>query len=443
MPFVMPFVLYALGAALLGWSGLTIVRADGFGALDIASTLAGAGVLSIGLGAIAAAVARAGVRIAEALASRAGPDAPPENAEPGEPAWVEPQADPARPAIISAPRTPVPRLGALPAAPTLEEPPATLEEREPSPLAPSRSEAAMAVKRGLRPTVQVARPKRETPLTADPGPEFPSPRPLNARGSRDEKRAQEQRRPWPVEPISRITEEIVAGEPAAPETAPVVPASEPVSTPPAAAGPSAPVTPAPAPSERRPRPAPIEKKRAPVAEPVSPPEPSAPAEPAPAAKTEPAMETPAAEPSGATTPEWLLRARARREARAKAESEAAAPAPQAPTPAESETRPEAAETAPQAEAQPARVVLREGEHNGVTYRFLEGGAIEAESEHGTRHFASIEELKATVARARGESGDPDAGSGPESEPASDADALDAAISALEDAPTGETASRPG
>ncbi|MET0314248.1 MAG: hypothetical protein ABW275_07640 [Hansschlegelia sp.] len=93
-------------------------------------------------------------------------------------------------------------------------------------------------------------------------------------------------------------------------------------------------------------------------------------------------------------------------------------------------------------AEQPRVVLREGEHNGVTYRFLEGGAIEAESQHGTRHFASIEELKATVARARGDSGDPDAQFPAKDEPTTEADALDAAISALEDAPADQSEGRP-
>ncbi|MFC7051644.1 hypothetical protein ACFQI3_02960 [Hansschlegelia quercus] len=442
MPFVMPFVLYALGAALLGWSGLTIVRADGFGALDIAATLAGAGVLSIGLGAIAAAVSRAGGQIVRAFEVRTEPVATSASFTASEPA-TEPEADPAPSIIAPAPaKAPAPRVGpTLPTAPTLQEPPASIEERAPPPVAPSRSEAAMAVKRGLRPTVQVARPKRESRPAATPAAEFPVPRSIDARTSKSPKPAQEPRPGVAVESPKPVAEEpVTVSETAPTESAPPA-APKPVPARPVAAEPPTPVTLAPL--ERRPRPAAIEKKPALVAEPIIPSEPLAPAEPAQAAKTEPAAEPTASDSPGATTPEWLLRARARREARAKAESEAAAHASQAPVAAEPATQPGAAETAPRAEVQPPRVVLREGEHNGVTYRFLEGGAIEAESEHGTRHFSSIEELKATVARARGESGDPDAELGLGTAPTSEADALDAAILALEDAPAEEIgASRP-
>lgn len=382
----MSFVLYALGALLLAWSGLTILRGDGFGALDIAATLAGAGAISVGLGAVAAAIKDAGRMI------RAG------NEPPASGARVEPA--PARaPALKPS--------AALPPAPTLDESPARSEEPKPEPVGPSRAEAAMAVKRGLRPVVQLNRPR------SDPSPIFAAPEPALPRAPEPKpaKPAAERRR-WPmVEPEPEP--EIGRAEVQAPEPEP-----EPEPVP--ASGPPAPPQPEPVAEEPAPQPAPP----GPV-----------PAVQAPALARQKAADVPNS--FGASTPEWLVRARARREARALAEAEGRSRPRQAPD----EPAPPLHAVEPQAEAAPPRTILREGEHNGVTYRFLGDGSIEAESPHGQRRFSSIEELKQTVAaaRARGELDQPR--SDPESP--NEGDALDAAIAALEEPPSGDGASRQG
>ncbi|MFD1332422.1 hypothetical protein ACFQ4O_10470, partial [Methylopila musalis] len=95
-------------------------------------------------------------------------------------------------------------------------------------------------------------------------------------------------------------------------------------------------------------------------------------------------------------------------------------------PAEPALVSEDAAEAPAADETDGREVVREGEHNGVFYRFFTDGSIEARSEHGVRHFASLDELQATIQAARGAPAD--------AAPAADEDATDAAPDAPEPAP---------
>ncbi|RXF72907.1 hypothetical protein [Hansschlegelia zhihuaiae] len=198
------------------------------------------------------------------------------------------------------------------------------------------------------------------------------------------------------------------------------------------------------------------------------------APPSPAPEEQPAPPTVVVEPKPAQAsfppaeprvPEWLARARARREARAKAEAEArgdasappkheepqAAPRPMFPGAggASQQAEPELPQSLPPARPEPnepeatveppsVRQVVREGEHNGVLYRFFDDGAVEAVSAHGVRRFASVEELRSTVTAARGETPiveKPDdtapPAPGAEPEPKSDRDPLDEALAELE------------
>ncbi|PZQ17010.1 MAG: hypothetical protein DI565_06380 [Ancylobacter novellus] len=202
---------------------------------------------------------------------------------------------------------------------------------------------------------------------------------------------------------------------------------------------------------------------------------------------EPNVPEKASEPK---VPEWLARARARREARSTLEQEVQASQPAEPEPiaesaavteeAEAETSEVAAveqdapavepswsgvgtepqigsepEPEPEPEHEPAETepgepqVVREGEHRGVTYRFFDDGSVEALSPHGSRRFATVEELRATVIAARGPGyaeEEPD----PVSEPAEpapaeapDQDPLEAALSELEGDKPGEPPARRG
>ncbi|GLK55923.1 hypothetical protein JOD31_000842 [Methylopila capsulata] len=135
----------------------------------------------------------------------------------------------------------------------------------------------------------------------------------------------------------------------------------------------------------------------------------------------------------ARVPEWLARARARREAKTVEDGGASSSAPDLGAPvapiavaaaavavvdtAEAfepspephsfaedvvdEPAPPAPEEAEPAAYDPSEVVVREGEHNGVMYRFFEDGSIEAQTDHGARRFASIEDLRTTILAARG------------------------------------------
>ncbi|HEY0293120.1 MAG TPA: hypothetical protein VGC51_12450 [Hansschlegelia sp.] len=121
------------------------------------------------------------------------------------------------------------------------------------------------------------------------------------------------------------------------------------------------------------------------------------ADSAPEASAEPepsvaAREDDVSPPAKTPPPDWLVRARARREARAKSEPVDEAPTTPAPPAAEAE--------------EPSRIVIREGELNGVTYRFFQDGSVEAQSAHGVRRFPTVEALRATVLGARGKDGGP-------------------------------------
>lgn len=165
-------------------------------------------------------------------------------------------------------------------------------------------------------------------------------------------------------------------------------------------------------------------------------------------------------PSEPKVPEWLARARARRQA--KADQDVVVPAPEPsvvePEPA-SEPEPFAAVDEPgpgQPQPEPQDVqqdahhdvetqpedgprLVREGEHRGVTYRFYDDGSVEAQSPHGARRFANVDELRATVIAARGPGyvepdDEPEAAAGPGAEPESsraEVDPLEAALSELE------------
>ncbi|MFL1876179.1 hypothetical protein ACIKT0_13505, partial [Hansschlegelia beijingensis] len=68
----MSVVLYLLGAGLLAWSGVMLLQGDAFATLDIATRLAGSGVLAIGLGAVTGAIQRFGRIVARAAGGREG-----------------------------------------------------------------------------------------------------------------------------------------------------------------------------------------------------------------------------------------------------------------------------------------------------------------------------------------------------------------------------------
>lgn len=198
-------------------------------------------------------------------------------------------------------------------------------------------------------------------------------------------------------------------------------------------------------------------------------------EPVVEAEAEASAETP--EPGPASTPEavapkvpeWLARARARRQSRIEPTPEPVpeptatpepeiVPAPDATLASEAtlEPKPEPATESFSGEDVAAAFsgpqVIREGEHNGVLYRFYEDGSVEAATSHGSRRFASIDELRRTVMAARGPAAiletqpEPEVdapNASPESEaaparPDEEPDPLDAALAELEGKITSET-----
>ncbi|GLK79684.1 hypothetical protein [Methylopila turkensis] len=359
----MSVVLYALGVLLLLWSGFLLVTGDMIATLDIAANLAGSGAFAIGLGAVADAIGR----LTRAVASRP----------------VEAHADiaPALPFVRHAPPAPP----AEPLAPPRPEPafgdlsPRELEP-DPEPVAPS------------------GRREPRLPRVAELAPSVPAPA-----------RAAERAEPAP--PIV--------------ETPPVVAPILGGGVLAAAYGAGAPAS-----AER--------ERQDDIRHEADEPEPAAhpqPVEPV-AADIEPEpIAAPAPEKPEPRVPEWLARARARREARAQSEPEVQpdddrpagdddAPEPQVadePVQAEPETataeavaetrelEPDDASPSEVADdTDPSRQVVREGEHNGVFYRFFADGSIEAQREHGARRFASIEELRATIIAARGRLDEDDA-----------------------------------
>jgi hypothetical protein len=155
-------------------------------------------------------------------------------------------------------------------------------------------------------------------------------------------------------------------------------------------------------------------------------------------------------------PEWLARARARRQA--KADQDVAVPAPEpsvveaepasepepfaavdGPEPVQPQPEPQDVQQDAQPQSEDGPRLVREGEHRGVTYRFYDDGSVEAESPHGARRFANVDELRATVIAARGpgyvepeDEADATAGLAAEPGPSrAEVDPLEAALSELE------------
>ncbi|GLK68061.1 hypothetical protein GCM10008179_16990 [Hansschlegelia plantiphila] len=349
-----------------------LLKGDAFATLDIATTLAGAGVIAIGLGAVAGAVARLGRTISSAAEGRSAP---------GEPS-VRPTSAPAAPSgPAEAPAAPEPKRRAeprLPPAPTL---PADTPETapEPKPAAPD-VKLDVAAARPQRPPVVVARPRRA-----------PKAEPSEARD--------EQAFEGPIVVAPKFSGFAVQR----PEAPPAEVARPEVTPPPAEPSPGT------QPSEVA---AVEDVEAAPVEPPVveaategvadSAPEASAGPEPSVAAR-----EDDVSPPAKTPPPDWLVRARARREARAKSEPVVEAPTTPVPPAAEAE--------------EPSRIVIREGELNGVTYRFFQDGSVEAQSAHGVRRFPTVEALRATVLGARGKDGAPPDPSRPDFAEAADID----------------------
>ncbi|HVI28136.1 hypothetical protein [Hansschlegelia sp.] len=393
----MSVVLYLLGAGLLAWSGLMLLQGDAFATLDIATRLAGAGVLAIGLGAITGAIRRLGRIIAGAAGGLPAGDA-------GEGGLMGVMARGRKAGVAKPAPRPLPRA---PAPPRPESAPAP---------APAPAPAAETE----RPAAPVAKPPLREPVAPSvPRPAAPEPRVEAPRGAKD--------RPPAATPVSAAFEPPVVVAPmlgglAAPQPArPEPPAASVV-------------------RERDDAPEASEKIEIEAASPPAPePQPAAavaetetetetetaaktsPAEPKLAETSSPApVEAPAqAEPPAgavagakrASPPEWLIRARERREARARAErKEPRLDVPPPPEPEEPAAEPETvapAEEAAEAEAAAAGPrLVREGELKGVTYRFFDDGSVEAESPHGRRRFGSVEELRKTVLAARGGVFDP-------------------------------------
>ena len=394
----MSVVLYLLGAGLLAWSGLMLLQGDAFATLDIATRLAGAGVLAIGLGAITGAIRRLGRIIAGAAGGFPAGDAgegglmgvlaggrkpgaakPAPRPLPGAPAPSRPE-----PAPDPAPAAEAERL----AAPAAEPPPG-------KPAAPPVLRPEVREPRVEEPRRAKARPAAATPASAAFAP------PLVVAPMLGGLAAPQPARPEP--PAAPVRErddapeasekiEIEAATPPAPAPAPE-PELKPVA---AAAAEPAPEEPA---AEAETAPAEPEPKETPASAPVE-----TPAQPEPAADA-------AAGTKRAPPPDWLVRARERREARARGERkeprldappppepEEPAPAPETSAPAEEIAEPDASAAGPR--------LVREGELKGVTYRFFDDGSVEAESPHGRRRFGSVEELRKTVLAARGGVFDP-------------------------------------
>lgn len=213
------------------------------------------------------------------------------------------------------------------------------------------------------------------------------------------------------------------------------------------------------------------------------PAPESPPMPEPAAD-EPAADEPVADepvaaagpaPAGQPpVPEWLARARARREARLRTEPPRAPerprfvrepeqpvetpPAPPRspepdPEPADAEPHPapDAAAPEPPVSSDPTPVLppeaergeepvpesadrrlVSEGEHNGVMYRFYDDGSVEAQSPHGVRRFASVDDLRRAVMNARGPGRlDADPEAAPDVLAPVETDPLDVALAELE------------
>lgn len=432
----MSIVLYALGAGLFAWSAYLLVAGDSYAAMDIAASLAGWGAFTIGLGAVAAAIGRLTRVIAERgarpIVSEFESDFAEETAEEivpvfiargGEPGHFEPS--PAEQEPVEAP---------APAEAPAPEPETRTSEPELRPRFEPRIEARRIPVGPVAPTPEPAvEPDGEAPsfepetpvVVAQPEPAAAEPaiEPPVARITADEddpsvpKRSdltREERRAMRLKARQERQAEAAEKSRAAAEAA-VAPDAEAENVSdagdePQQAAPRPAEEPAPAPRPIMPRRREwdfdLRGKRNDQSE--VPDDTSSPA----------AAEAPAPTPEP-KVPEWLARARERRAARMKAgEDEPAVDAPpvfvSAPAP-EPTVEPEPKDTADpeppaaaseaerseQEEAPPSPRVVREGEHNGVHYRFFEDGSVEAESAHGVRRFSSIDELRETVLAARG------------------------------------------
>jgi len=275
----------------------------------------------------------------------------------------------------------------------------------------TRAVATTAQLRALPGVVQAAAPREEPPAEA---PRAPEPRPFAPPPSRPVVKAQKPRRePRLDEPADVQAPEVAPPVVVAPIFGGGLPRIAREEEPSVAAERSEPTVEVVAPAET---------------EIALPPEPQT--EPAPPPIAE---RTPEPARKEARVPEWLARARARREAKTVDDGGASAATPDpgapvapvavttaavavvetaeafAPSPephpfaeeAVEEPAPPAPEDAEPAAYDPSEVVVREGEHNGVMYRFFEDGSIEAQTDHGARRFASIEDLRTTILAARG------------------------------------------
>ncbi|MDR4307494.1 hypothetical protein IHQ68_12790 [Chelatococcus sambhunathii] len=276
-------------------------------------------------------------------------------------------------------------------------------------------------------------PIRATPVVKSPAEPAPVDEPVIGEAHATEARSQDVAPPTP-----QVAEDVKPEADAAP-----VPTADETETPPAASG----------------------QLEAPAPESPPVPEPAA-NEPA-AARPAPAGQPP--------VPEWLARARARREARLRTdtpraperprfvrEPEPAVETPPAPPrspepdaePADAEPHPaldQAASAEPPVSPDPTPVsppeaeradepvpeaadrrLVSEGEHNGVMYRFYDDGSVEAQSPHGVRRFASVDDLRRAVMNARGPGRlDADPGAAPEVLAPVETDPLDVALAELE------------
>lgn len=401
----MSAVLYALGFALLVWGAYVLVSGDMIATLDIAAGLVASGAVVIGIGAVTGAIGRLSRIVAEAAEGRVPLDHVDRRPPP-------PPPGPARPA-----RRPV---AAPPVDPVFEPNFAGSErplEREPD--------------RAPEPVVALAQPEPEVvhPATPEPDPD-PDPAPALEPSAQQEPAPpsrQERRRIRALaEASARPREEPEIESP--PVVAPILGGGFAYlsvgETPPAEpeAADNEPRVP-PSPAVQIPDPDPREAEPQTASEPAAD-EPTA----VPESKSDPAPAPALSTPTEPRVPEWLARARARREARAKAET-GRAPAGHA-TAKDEPTEPplsavemesssiESIEGHAEAVEPAEPEVVREGEHNGVYYRFFADGSIEARSEHGVRRFGSLDELRATVLAARGHLGEDLADEIPPPEPAS-------------------------
>lgn len=477
-PRAMSIVLYALGAGLFAWSAYLLAAGDSYAAMDIAASLAGWGAFAIGLGAVVAAIGRLtgaitgrGARpIASELESDFADDATGEIvpvfiARGGEPGHFEPspgEQEPVEPLTTTDAPAPEPdtqesalrpprfepriearRMPVEPAARAPEpdakapmfEPETRVAEAQPEPAA---VEPEPAVEPPAEPIAE-SEDDPSVPKQTEPTREERRAMRLKARQARQAEAAEKSRTAVeaavpPGEEAGNGIEadddrrqvETVAAEAPAPRPRPIMPRRQdwdfdlrgsldkqddgPDESPgqPEAAAPE------PAPQPKVPEWLARARERRAARIQTGEGEPAVIAADAPpvfVAAPEPAVEPePAAEPDSAIEPEP--------EAAAEPEIQAAA-SEEAVTPEEEE------------EPTPGPRIVREGEHNGVQYRFYDDGSVEAATAHGVRRFASIDELRETVLAARG-TADEDAGaSEPEPKVPAPHDPLDEALAELE------------